>query len=352
MPDNFVSIDLGSSNIHLLEGRYHSGVFAIKRAALCPLEPGAHRDGKITDVKLLKNALATALSKEGIRAKKVILTVQSSSVMLRDFLLPAAKAEELRGMVEYEIEQYLPAPLGEYAVDFKVLGREPDSGKLKIRAAVIPRGMADNYRHLLQEIKLRPQVLDIQFNAVDKLFSEPISVNGAALPESLRFAVADIGAQNIGISLFAGRQSVFTRLIPLGSRDIDREIAGAFGVSLERAEEAKKDVSLAESDPGAAGEGMRRIARAHVDEWIGEIRKVLSFHASQAPGNGVDKLFLCGGGCALKGLPAHIEASLGIPVERIKSIGLCGKELPSQAAVHLNALGAMIRKRSEDAKNG
>lgn len=108
MSQNLICLDLGSQNLHMVYGKYNKGNIVLHNAANFPIPEGVFKDGKIEDFQRLKESIRILISDNKIKEKNVVLTIQSTSIITRDIMLPAVERQQLDNMVMYEIEQYLP----------------------------------------------------------------------------------------------------------------------------------------------------------------------------------------------------------------------------------------------------
>jgi len=96
-------------------------------------------------------------------------------------------------------------------------------------------------------------------------------------------------------------------------------IADFLQVDVAKAEEMKIEYGL--NGKSAKAEKVAQIITPILEEFISQIKKYLNFYKDHSSveyfisGGKVEKILLCGGGSALKGLPDFMSKSLEIPVE-------------------------------------
>lgn len=350
MSRNLICLDIGNQNIHIIYGKYNKGSILVHDAMECQLPEGVFQDGKIDDFEALKQIIKKCLTNSKIKEKGAVITTQSTSIITRDILLPVVDRKQLDNMVKYEIEQYLPIISNEYAIEYSVIDEVIDEGisKYKIQVAAMPNNMVKNFANLIKECDLKPVALDLHFNATAKLFSQKVSINGEPYNTGKTHAFIDLGHHSIAIHiLYMGKLS-FSRIINLGAKEIDDEIALSLNLSLEQAE--KKKIQEANLDPGEYNEYITEqcndIIRTKVDVWLSETQKIFQYYISRTTGNRIDRIYLMGGASGIKGLAKYVEQALNLKTQTIDNIDIIrtsktvGEFNPRK---YINALGGLIR---------
>ena len=350
MSKSLLCLDVGSQSVHLVHGRYQKGNIEVRNAVNRPIPEGVFHDGRIEDFESLKLNIRGLLSENKIKEKETVLTTQSTSIITRDLVLPTAERKQLDSMVKYEIEQYLPIVATEYIIEYSVSGmiKEDGTDKLKIQVAAMPKNMVENFINLIKESGLKPIALDLHFNTVAKLFSQRISVNRAGFSPEKTQAFIDLGHHSIAIHILSNGKLAFSRIINLGSREIDNEVSIACNMTLEQAE--KEKIKEADLDPENFSELLTNqvndIIRSQVDVWLSEIQKIFQYYISRTTGNHIDGIYLMGGGSGLKGLHRYVEQSLNLPTKRIDELDIVklGKDVRAfNPRIYINAMGGLIR---------
>ena len=343
-------MDIGNQNIHIVQGKYNKSSIVVRDAIECPIPVGVFQDGRIEDFEALRQIIRRSLTSNKIKGKNTVITTQSTSVITRDILLPVAERKQLDNMVKYEIEQYLPIVANEYVIEYSVAGEVIEDGvsRYRVQVAAMPKNMVENYANLLSECGLKTVALDLHSNAVAKLFFQKVSINGEAFNQEKTIAFIDLGHHSITIHILHKGHLAFSRIINLGSKEIDNEIALIFNLSLEDSE--NKKIKEANLDPDGFSEHVsdhcNDIIRSKVDIWLSEIQKIFQYYISRTTGNRIDGIYLLGGASGLKGLSKYVEQALNLKTQTIDNIDIVkpdkkiGELNPRN---YINALGGLIR---------
>lgn len=350
--NSVVSIDIGSKNIHIVEGRIQGSFIDILKAVILSTPANAYMDGRIENVLPIKETIRAALVQNKINSRHVVITAQSSAIITREVILPAVGLEEMKSAVRFEIEQYLPIVATEYEIEHRMVEEltEENVKKLRIRAAAMPRDIAQNYFKLIKELKLSPVALDIHSNSVSKLIPASLIINNRNFDREQTSAFVDMGYRSTSVNIFSRGRLDFSRSITFGGRDIDTAIANYNGLTLDKAEEKKlKDLRLERTDPNPAPVVFgtpNDPVRSAADQWLNEIQKVFQYHASRGSGNRVGAVYLYGGSSNINGLVRYMTQYLGIQTEKLESINsirFVDKSEDTGLEYFINAIGAMIR---------
>lgn len=117
---------------------------------------------------LLKERLAGLLSRLPKRPGFVTLGLPRRLVTMRSVSIPAVGEEEMKGIVDYEVERHIPFPLEEAQYDFQVLTH--DAEQATVLLAATKKEEIGRYLTLLREAGITPTALGVStfasFNAL------------------------------------------------------------------------------------------------------------------------------------------------------------------------------------------
>lgn len=372
---NIFSLDIGSQNTKIVIGKHQKNKLYIDRAIIVDTPLHCIEDGNIVDKLRLSQEIKNTLGINSIKTRDATCTTNSTTIINREITIPKAEDSELETMVNFEIQQYLPIIMEDYLIQYKVLETIQDDNfenslnKLKVLVVVYPKHMAEGYFETLKAADLKPSVLDVNFNSINKLLKNDIEINGEkhtinkqltpidisghsigpinkdSINETVAFI--DMGAENLSVNIYSNGQMNFSRMTTSGGNIIDKNIAREYDTTLEDAEKMKKQYcDLLEENNFKKMEQLNGIIKEDVNNWIEEINRILQFYKNKQVGNKVDKIFIHGGSSRLKGIEAYMSRALNVPVVRVKSMSniILGKDVDKeQLDLYLNAIGAIIR---------
>jgi type IV pilus assembly protein PilM len=338
-----LSIDIGSRNLHILEGKVQNRTVEFGRVAVEPVTNGAVIDGVVRDHAGLEVSFRSALAKKGIRGGKVILTTNSSHVFQKDLEVPTAKAKDVSDMVKFEVLQ--AAGIGkDMVVEFVMAGQttNPEGTKLtKIRAAALQKEFITEYYEILKNLKLTPVALDIHQNAIAKLF-KGATVNGRSLA-GRSVLLVDLGSSTSGVYILTDGEIVYSRMLPAGDKELEVVVKQRISVSEAQGNPA------AMSDFDFSLEALRSDAtladsvRPYFNAVSDGISRIIQYHKGRFDDFLLEDIFLFGGAAKYKGVDATLASILGQGVETIHTVDRIKAPAGVVISDFINAAGAMIR---------
>jgi len=182
---------------------------ALRRERTYPLAPTSRRPER---VQTLTQALGAFIHELNISPGVVHLCLARQELLLNRLVLPAATRENLRQVLEYEIERVIPLPRGEVFWDYQV--RESgggEAGRLAVLIVSVPRRVVTEYVDALEAAGARPKAVVIAASALGDYtafcrgnLQAPLGV------------VVQSGA-DLEVALFAERQLVASHALRGGS---------------------------------------------------------------------------------------------------------------------------------------
>ena len=346
-----LAMDIGTYNTKLVVGSLDKDGITIDHTVTISTPPEAYEDGSFKNMDKLKDAIEGMLLKGHIKTKPTICTLESTSIITREITLPAVKANELKEMLEFEIQQYLPVELDQYIIQYKILEEYQDGEgkKNNILVAALPKGIADGYLLLLDNLHLKPYALDIHSNTADKLFSGSCKVNNGDSLEAKTIAVIDLGHKQSNVSIISKGQFKFNRLLTMGGRDIDLNISNYLDLSIEEAEMRKRAVkNIMNVDEDLTSETrIISLMKSSIDHWIEECERIFKYYMTRTTGNDIDGIYLYGGSSNIRGLDKYLEEAFNIPTCRIDQVSKINSDKIRDIedfSSYINAIGAIIRR--------
>jgi Tfp pilus assembly protein PilN len=113
----------------------------------------------IVDAEHPAEALRAELESRGLKPRSARLAAQRLFVTVKALELPAAGADDLSQMVQFELERHVPFPSDDAAYDWIPLGNNSNGRRVLVVAS--ERRLVDRVVHLLSEAKIRPASLTV-----------------------------------------------------------------------------------------------------------------------------------------------------------------------------------------------
>lgn len=255
-----------------------------------------------SDEKLLASTINRLAHDMKVTTTGVSASLPNDKVITRVIEVPQMTEEELVSSIKWEAEQYIPMPLTKVRIDYALISKDPDKGKMKILMVAAPISLIEKYMRIITMAGLTPIALETEILAA----SRSITTSFPALNNVL---VLNIGSLATEIALLYDHSLVFSKSYPVGGETFTRSIAQALGFELAQAEEYKKTYGLDEDKL----EG--KIARAtepFINNLISEVEKTITFFREQYPKDELKTIILCGGGAKMPGLVLTLTKKLGL----------------------------------------
>lgn len=311
MAKKFLTLDIGAANVALAE--YESGAkgaLTLVNYGTAPLSAPLDSGDAAT---ILVPALMDIVREKGIRPGPVAISLSGQMVFPRFCAIPAAGGDEkFEQMIRYEIEQNVPFPIDEMVCDRQVLG-DTENGDKAVMIVAAKVEQVEAITDAVTSAGFRPELVDVAPLAFTN------AVRAATGGDGTCAILLDIGAKTTSLVIVED-DKVYNRSIPIGGKNITRDIAQALGCSQEEAESLKVSkgyVSLGGvvEDEDEVADRISKVCRAIMTRLQAEISRSVNFYRSQQGGGAPVKLYLTGGTALLPQVDQFFAEALKIDVE-------------------------------------
>jgi type IV pilus assembly protein PilM len=308
-PKKMVGIDIGTSSIKVVElsrwgqGKTLENYGEIKSVSLYK-EPFRNSDkgGYLLSNYFVSRAIRAILDEARIRTKAAIFSVPDFSTFCTSFELPPMSARELPDAVYYNAPQYIPLPITETTLDWKLVGGTPGDKQsgLKIFLAAIPNQVIQDYQKVAQLAGLELYAVEAEVLGL---------VRSLSREKKGCLCIVDIGVQSTTINIIDGQHLKKSYSFDFAGGQLTYSLASALGIEHLQAEELKTKEGLTSSK-----EEISKTLYLLVDPLIIEVKKVLSDYYQQE-GKEADAIYLTGGTSNLPGLKEYFSEILKKRIE-------------------------------------
>lgn len=301
-----LGIELGASQIKLLEAsRYKDGLM-IHKCSLIKMPDGCIENGSIIKLEPIYKVIFNELKSKRYRAKKVVMLVQSSRMIVRTAHVIEQSEKVLKQIIEMRAEEFLPIERKQYQVDFRVIQRNKNERAFDyfIQLVAVPNSVILPMMTLVRRLKCRPIRMTIPSEALTPLF-----LNEETMLPKIKgsIMVLDIGAESTQITIIDHEGLVLNRFIEVGIVQM-----------MEAVERLKISIIGDEDFEGYDTDCMICAQLEYII--LPEIEKVLRFYSRNYEKEQVEKIYLIGGGANIKGIRSYIRDALNLPTERINQL--------------------------------
>jgi type IV pilus assembly protein PilM len=303
---NYLTIDIGSSSVKLLEARGKGRALHILNAGIAKLPSDAVQGNIVQDTGGVANAIRTLLDETGVKANAVITALPGPAVIIKRATFPAQEPKELQETIFFEAGNFIPESLENVNLDYQVLDQGPGTQGLEILLVAVRKDVINSYVSAINEAGLIPIIADVDYFALENMFE----MNYASGRED-NIALINIGARYSLLNILKGGRSAFTGDVPVGGWQFTDMLSNELKISEEQAEEAKIDGVI----EGHGRQEIEKVISIASDHLLDEIQHALSFFATGSTEEQVSTVYLSGGTAQLPGLAFSMSERLRIPVE-------------------------------------
>ncbi len=355
-----VGIDIGSSSIKVVQLKRKAGRAILETYGALSLGPyGGLETGRATKLpedKIIE-ALGDILREANTTTKQCGMALPFRSSLISVIELPTQSMKQYSQMVPIEARKYIPVPISEVTLDWSIIPKEqsaPDEvnpmetnlsqagtvAKSDVLVVAIHNDTINTYKDIIDAVKL-----DVGFFEVE-LFSTMRSVLDQEVQPIMIF---DMGAASTKLYIVERGIVRVSYTINRGSQDITLAISQSLGVSVDRAESIKRSVGLMSAKPE---ENIKEIAGLVLEYIFSEANRVLLNYERRYNKN-VKKVFLVGGGSALKGFSEvarvafETDVYLGNPFGKVQTPAFLEEILKNTGPEFTVAVGVALRRLQE-----
>ncbi len=300
-----IGLDLGSKYIKICSLHAKAdGNYVVYAAMTSSVSGEDKKDNPI----ILKNKI-NELAKQ-VRAKnnETYLSVGGMDLLARDFSMPKTiDAANLSGAVMLEAENVVFESLDNMYADYMLMPDSPED-KNDILFVASPKRHIDQIIESLSTTALSVEGVSIDNIALANAFVEFNEKRAAK--ESI--VLVNIGSEVSNIAIIDKGQLRFIRNVAFGGSDVTAEIANVYEVSLDVAEQLKRQPEIWDS----IGVNIKNILKISSSNLLEAIFRSMEYCVSRQKIGKVDRIMLTGGGALIKGMDTFIYDTLGISTDK------------------------------------
>ncbi len=304
-----VGLGISDTAVSALELVGRQGSFAVGRSGRRMLPPGSITGGSVNNREAVVEELRTL--KETLKLDFVNASLSEEKAYLFKAKIPRVSGDEIRGTIEFKLEENVPIPANEAIFDYTVIGKvgHEKEDHLDVAVTVLPQKVVETYTGILGAAGLIPLSFETEAQAISR------SVIGSG--DRNTYMIVNFGEAKTGLFIVSDEVVHFTSTVAIGGAHITEAIGKFLSVSKEEAEVIKREhAASSEKKNTDLFLSLMNTLSALKDE----IRKLSTYwHTHQdtpgALGASIYKVILCGRDASLTGLADYLALALECPVE-------------------------------------
>lgn len=218
--------------------------------------------------------------------------------------------KEVRGLLEFRLEENVPIPSKDVFFDYAILPDESESRTIQVVVAAYAKETIQKYYDACIEAGLRPVSFEVEAQAMARSVI-PENASGATM-------LVDFGKTRTGIGIVYKGILLYTSTIDIGGDQLSQVLRKVLG----------SDVSESELTKLKNTEGLiRGVDSSEVSNTListvsvikDELATRMQYWHLRTGNSGerrITSIMMCGGSVNMKGLPAYLTESLGVPCVR------------------------------------
>lgn len=349
---NILAIDIGSGSLKIAIGDYAKDKLSIKKSVHVPLPEDVFSNGELVNIRKMATIIKQSLRKNKIRAKHCFCVFQSNEIITREVTIPSANKETIGDMAKFEVEQFLPVEMNNYSVQGLIMKEleVDDKPFAEVLVTAFPKSIIEQIHKAMSMAGLKPVVLDIHANAFSKLIENQFKLNGNDYHRDNTVAFIDMGKDMVSVNIFQKGKFRLNRIIKVGGKDLDLNIAKFLDIPVDQAELKKRQINNINYvvDEFSESSKVVNVVKSTMQNWTDEIMKIFRFYTAKSPGNrSIEQIYIYGGTSKINGMADFLESSFKIPVDTIKkldNVEYYNNSPDTNLTEMLNAIGVMYRR--------
>lgn len=281
----------------------------LKKWGDIPVPNGVLDRGQVTDPSQLAAVLKEF--KAETKAEFVRLSLpEERAYLFETEIRRSTPAKEVRGILEFRLEENVPIPSKDVLFDYMVLPSDPDSRSVQVAVAAYARETIMQYYEACLAAHLRPISFEVEAQAMAR----------AVVPKDVRGAVmlVDFGKTRTGIGIVHKGTLLYASTTDVGGDVMSQALRKVVGAEVAESEltKIKNTQGLVRAvDSGNVSDALLNAVSIIKDEIA---TRMQYWHLRNANGDErrIGSIILCGGSANLKGLPAYFSETLGVPTVR------------------------------------
>lgn len=337
---DFFAIDIGTTAIRVVQlSRSGADGWMLSNFGYAPVDEKTAASSSPESRRRLSEIIMTAIGQSGIKSKNVVIGLPSSKTFTTVVEMPVVPEEELRSMLKYQVDQYIPMAVNEAKVDWAMLGASLHDEKMQ---EVLISSTANSYAEERLEF--------IEALGLNVIAAEPdtLAMIRSLLPVGISDArlIVNIGEQSTDIAITYAGTPRLIRTIPTGLKSLVNAAVQNLNVEELQARQFILKFGLA---PDRLEGQVYRAIEATLDSFAVELTKSIKFFQTRYPNTPVGGILLSGFGSVLPGFSEYISAktsiqsSLANPWQRVQVSQTHQSQLASVASEFATVIGLAQR---------
>ncbi len=339
-----IGLDLSDQSVKYVQLERVSGSYSVKQFGNKAIPAGLIEGGEIKQKEKLIEFLKTI--KEEMGQDFVVASLPEEKGFLSQIELPDIGEEDIRNVLELQIENYVPISGYDAIFDYEIVERfkSKDKAGVIVSASAFPSALVKDYRDVLTGAGFKLLALETETNSL----ARAVVKEG----DNSTQMIVDFGKTRTTFVVVSNQRIELTSTINVAGDSLTNAIMRDFGVDFFQAERIKKEYGFVKNkEYEKFFNSLLPVILVIKDEMSKHIN-YWGTHMVKSGGNSgeIKKIILSGGDSSLRGFSDFLSYQLRLPVEMCNpwiNIMDFDERIPEidlrQAMVYSVALGLALR---------
>jgi len=301
----YIGVDIGASAVKMVELERKGNKIELVTYGYSENLKEAAGDGWTKNSDYVIKVIDKIYKKMETSSTMAVVTLPAFSVFSSIITLPNIDKNLLAAAVEAEAKKFIPLPLEEMILDWKIIDTKKDNND-KNNSTILLTGSSKKL--IKRYVNIFRKTLISLTNLEPETFSLIRALVGG---DKSTVILMEIGAVNTNIFIIKGGVPVLSRSLDIGGRSISRSIAASLNISLERAEQFKRDLGIAGGQ--STGDVIPKTIANAISPMIEEAKYLIDLFQSKNEEK-VEKIILTGGTALLPNFANFLSEKFNLNV--------------------------------------
>ena len=300
---SFFALDIGTNAVRVVQLSSNGpDSWSLVHYGYAPVDEKITNSNSAEGMRRLGEVIMTAVGQSGIKEKNIVIGLPSSKTFTTVIDVPTMADAELKSMIKYQIDQYIPTAIDETKVDWATLGQSLHDPK---QQEVLLASTANSYTEERLEF-----IESLGFNVI-AAEPDPIAMIRSLLPSSVVDArlIIDVGELSTDLAITFGDTPRLVRTIPTGLKSLIKAAVQNLNVQEDQARQFILKFGLA---PDRLEGQVYRSIESTLDNFATELVKSIKFFQTRYPNTPVGGILLSGFGAVVPQFGEYITAKTGV----------------------------------------
>ena len=304
-----VGLDLSDDAVSVLELVRQGGSYTLGRFKRVKLPAGIITGGYVND----KDRVIAELRKlkDELKLEFVHGSLSEEKAYLFKARIPPLPRKEIRGALEFKLEESVPIPASQAIFDYSIITQEghDSDNHVDVEVTVLPQKVVDTYCEILGQAGLIPLSFEIEAQAV----SRSVVRKG----DRGTYLVIHFGEEKTGLFIVSDEVVQFTSTVAIGGKNFTEAIAKCLSVSVEEARKIKCGQAEFKNKKNTDLFFSVMNSLSALKDEVNKLSVYWHTHKDIADGTRkkISKIILSGCDAGLPGLNEYLTLTLALPVE-------------------------------------